>query len=223
MSARPHRRHPSPRALPDDALALLHDAAGLSVLADLIAARLAEHIREETGPPTDRLLTAAEVSHRLGVAPSLVYAHALELGGVRLGDGPKAPWRFEPAAVDAWLRARSTGKRSHPAGSPATTARAASAWAGLAPNALDSLPKHWRDEVGSGRQSISAPASAETPPGPAPEIAAPMRPARYSSCASAAGSSLPRRGSDARPKGAELTRQIEAAEAAAGPISRRRA
>lgn len=224
MSARRRRRRSSPSDASHAQFAEPRVTAALSVLADMVADRVVERMGEPAAsPPAQRLLTAAEVAHRLGVTRSLVYTHANEMGGVRLGDGPKPPWRFTAASVDAWLHARSIGKRSHPAGSPTMTARSASAWAGLAPNALDSLPKRWRDEVRSGRQSISAPASAETPPGPAPEIAAPARPARYSSCTSAAGSSLPRRGSGARPKGAGVTRPSKAAGAAAGRISGRRA
>ena len=43
------------------------------------------------------LLTAAEVAARLAVARGWVYAHARELGVVRLGDGPRPRLRFDPA------------------------------------------------------------------------------------------------------------------------------
>jgi len=43
----------------------------------------------------DRLLTAAEVAHRFGVHRTWVYAHADDLGVVRLGAGPRAPLRFD--------------------------------------------------------------------------------------------------------------------------------
>jgi hypothetical protein len=45
------------------------------------------------------LLTAAQVAARLGVARTWVYAHANELGVVRLGDGPRPRLRFDPAIV----------------------------------------------------------------------------------------------------------------------------
>lgn len=49
----------------------------------------------------------------LTVSPGWVRAHAEELGGVRLGGGPKAPWRFDVAEALASLRA---GQRSPPEG-----------------------------------------------------------------------------------------------------------
>ena len=45
------------------------------------------------------LLTAAQVARRFGVTRSWVYAHADELGVVRLGDGPRPRLRFDPAIV----------------------------------------------------------------------------------------------------------------------------
>ena len=51
----------------------------------------------------DRLLTAAEVAQRFGVNRGWVYAHAGDLGVVRLGAGPRAPLRFDPATVAAYL------------------------------------------------------------------------------------------------------------------------
>jgi hypothetical protein len=46
------------------------------------------------------LLSAGEVAARLGVERSWVYAHARELGVVRLGDGPRPRLRFDPAVVE---------------------------------------------------------------------------------------------------------------------------
>jgi hypothetical protein len=45
------------------------------------------------------LLTAAEVAKRLGVSRENVYDHAVELGGEKLGGGPRAPWRFDASAL----------------------------------------------------------------------------------------------------------------------------
>lgn len=45
------------------------------------------------------LLTATEVAHRLSVARGWVYAHAGELGVVRIGEGPRPRLRFDPAVV----------------------------------------------------------------------------------------------------------------------------
>ena len=47
----------------------------------------------------ERLLTASEVAARFSVDRSWVYAHARELGVVRIGDGPRPRLRFDPAVV----------------------------------------------------------------------------------------------------------------------------
>jgi ATP-binding cassette subfamily B protein len=45
------------------------------------------------------MLTAAQVAARFNVDRGWVYAHAAELGVVRLGEGPRARLRFDPAVV----------------------------------------------------------------------------------------------------------------------------
>lgn len=202
------------RLHPDD-LAMLAE-----LVADRLAARLSEATRQTRAP--DHWLTAAEVAQRFGVTRSLIYAHARELGGVRVGDGPKAPWRFKAAEVDARLRARSIGENSQGAAAPVAAAMRLDPLSALAPNGLDSVPEQWRDAALSGGQQRSAPASARTPPGPAPEIAAPMRPARYSSPRGDARSSLPlSRPLAPRPKGAKVTSRSGVADAAATRTSGR--
>jgi hypothetical protein len=59
-----------------------------------IAARLAELLREQMPSSPSRLADAAEVARELGVDRDWVYAHAHELGGVRLG-GPRGRLRFD--------------------------------------------------------------------------------------------------------------------------------
>jgi hypothetical protein len=51
---------------------------------------------------------AATIAKRINVDRSWVYANAPRLGALRLGDGPKARLRFDPARVDALLRASAT-------------------------------------------------------------------------------------------------------------------
>ena len=63
---------------------------------EALARRLAEVVDADTGAA---LLTAAQVAARLGVQRTWVYAHANELGVVRLGDGPRPRLRFDPAIV----------------------------------------------------------------------------------------------------------------------------
>lgn len=49
--------------------------------------------------PGDGLLTARQVAARFNVDRSWVYAHAQELGVIRIGDGPRPRLRFDPAVV----------------------------------------------------------------------------------------------------------------------------
>jgi hypothetical protein len=60
---------------------------------EAIARRVADLIRFQ--PESAELVDARELAGLLGVRRGWVYAHARELGGVRLGDGPKARLRFE--------------------------------------------------------------------------------------------------------------------------------
>jgi hypothetical protein len=78
-------------------------------LARLIAAELAA-----LGDSRTRLLTAAEVAEHYGLSRAWVYKHARELGGQRMGTGPKAPLRFDPVDVRASLRELRV-KRGHSA------------------------------------------------------------------------------------------------------------
>jgi hypothetical protein len=52
-------------------------------------------------PSTGELLDAASVAELLSVSRDYVYSHAAELGGEKLGDGPRPRWRFDPARVAA--------------------------------------------------------------------------------------------------------------------------
>jgi AcrR family transcriptional regulator len=75
--------------------------------AKLIAAELAESLRDELRALTARLtradvgqsMTVGEVAARLGVARSTVYAHWRDWGGYKLGAGAKAAIRFEASAL----------------------------------------------------------------------------------------------------------------------------
>jgi hypothetical protein len=90
------------------------DRAGILALAREVAAVL--------GHSGDALLTAQQVAARFNVDRSWVYAHADELGVVRLGDGPRPRLRFHAAVVAQRLLA-------HPgrvlAATPSTPVRAA--------------------------------------------------------------------------------------------------
>ncbi len=113
----------------------------LEPLADLIVARLATRLEaeascgrnESTDTPTRaeggsvglrgldaRLVDAEVVASALGVSRECVYAHAGELGGHRIGKGPRGRLRFNlDQALAAWT-SRSGSNRSQPTPSPAT-------------------------------------------------------------------------------------------------------
>jgi hypothetical protein len=68
-------------------------AGDVEAIAEATAARLAEIVG--SGPMTFALVDAKQLAHELGVSLDYVYAHAIELGGMRLGSGPKARIRFD--------------------------------------------------------------------------------------------------------------------------------
>jgi hypothetical protein len=78
-----------------------------------LAARLAELLRGEMPVPMARMADAATVARELGVDRDWVYAHARELGAVRLG-GERGRLRFDLARIRRDL-ACPAGTRSHPA------------------------------------------------------------------------------------------------------------
>jgi len=89
-------------------------------LAELVAERVVEDaarrvmelLREQDHLAVGQLVDAATVARELGVSRDTVYAHANELGAIRLGDGPRSRMRFDLArARDGWA-ACSTGRRS---------------------------------------------------------------------------------------------------------------
>ena len=84
----------------------------LELLADLVADRLAALTM------ADRLVDTRAVAAFLGVEPSFVYEHSVELGARRLGSGPKAPLRFSLREVDERLHSCSASRGSDAAVPP---------------------------------------------------------------------------------------------------------
>jgi hypothetical protein len=84
--------------------------------AERIARRVVEILREGGDAP---MLDATEVARRTGRSREWVYRHAEELGGRRLGDGPRPRLAFDPSCVErafAGLASRRTeGRDSAPA------------------------------------------------------------------------------------------------------------
>jgi len=67
-------------------------------------ARRAVELLEARGHQKRELVDAAELARRFGIERSWVYTHAIELGAVKLGDGPKPRLRFDPEIAARVLR-----------------------------------------------------------------------------------------------------------------------
>ncbi len=70
---------------------------------EAIARRVVE-ILERRGLQGRELVDAAELARRFGIERSWVYSHAIELGAVKLGSGPKPRLRFDPQIAARVLR-----------------------------------------------------------------------------------------------------------------------
>jgi hypothetical protein len=84
----------------------------VEAIAEATAARLAEIV--SAAPGTFALVDARQLARDLGVSLDYVYAHATELGAMRLGSGPKARIRFDLDRARQALEARagrSNGRR----------------------------------------------------------------------------------------------------------------
>jgi hypothetical protein len=80
------------------------DLGDLERLADLVADRVVDRLTaRSSAATTGELVDARTLAGILGVSRDYVYEHAAQLGGVKLGGGPKAPWRFEVAKARAAL------------------------------------------------------------------------------------------------------------------------
>ena len=75
-------------------------------IAEAIADVLAERgLVVYAGPSASaRVLSVREVSKLLGRSAPWVYAHATELGAIRMGNGPKARIGFDLATIEQWKR-----------------------------------------------------------------------------------------------------------------------
>ncbi len=69
----------------------------LDALAEAVAERVVERLRAEPAAPPSQptLLDARALAARLGCSRAFIYANSSELGGVRLGSGPRARLRFD--------------------------------------------------------------------------------------------------------------------------------
>ncbi|MDA0184321.1 helix-turn-helix domain-containing protein [Solirubrobacter phytolaccae] len=110
-----------------------------------VALAVADLLRAEDGTAPETLLTPSEVALRYGVSRAWVYAHARELGAVRLGAGPKARLRFHAERVEEALATNSTrGPAAKGRGTVPTNARRVAAEHAFDAG-IDDLPDAWRD------------------------------------------------------------------------------
>ena len=82
---------------------------------------VAEHLAEVLSPAPANvgLVDAQQLAEQLGVARDWIYANAERLGGVRLGDGPRARLRFDAQIAREALTANAGGEQpTHLATSP---------------------------------------------------------------------------------------------------------
>jgi hypothetical protein len=89
----------------------------LDALADRIAARVNTNTASASG-----MVDAATLAAHLGVARSYVYAHADELGAVRLG-GPRGRLRFALPVADTARHQRQSADVGRPEQRPTTPRR----------------------------------------------------------------------------------------------------
>ena len=80
---------------------------------ETIARRVVE-LLELRGLQRRELVDAAELARRFGIERSWVYSHAIELGAVKLGDGPKPRLRFDPEIAARVLRTVGGGSAANP-------------------------------------------------------------------------------------------------------------
>jgi predicted DNA-binding transcriptional regulator AlpA len=75
-------------------------------IAEMVVELLAERgLVVYAGPSAaGRVLSVREVSRLLGRSAPWVYAHATELGAIRMGNGPKARIGFDLANIEQWKR-----------------------------------------------------------------------------------------------------------------------
>ena len=81
----------------------------VEAIAEATARKLAEFIGERG--KTFGLVGPRELAEDLGVSLDYVYAHATELGAMRLGSGPKARIRFDLDGARRLLEARAQQPR----------------------------------------------------------------------------------------------------------------
>lgn len=86
-----------------------------------LAREVAAMLRQSAATPAERLLTAKEVAERFNVDRGWVYAHARELGVIRIGGGARPRLRFDSAVVAQHLVPSRPGRTAQRSSAPTTT------------------------------------------------------------------------------------------------------
>jgi hypothetical protein len=109
--ARDHSVTDGPTALegPGQSPAVTLSAGDVEAIAEATARKLAELVADRG--KTFGLVGPRELAEGLGVSLDYVYAHATELGAMRLGSGPKARIRFDLDGARRLLEARAQQPR----------------------------------------------------------------------------------------------------------------
>jgi len=81
------------------------DHEDIEAIAERAALRVVQML-DRPGPGAFQLLEPKQLARALNVSVDYVYAHAMDLGVMRLGDGPKARLRFDLQTAQAAMRAR---------------------------------------------------------------------------------------------------------------------
>ncbi len=81
------------------------DHEDIEAIAERAAHRVVQ-LLERPGPGAFALLEPKQLAAALNVSLDYVYAHASDLGVMRLGDGPKARLRFDLRTAQTAMRAR---------------------------------------------------------------------------------------------------------------------
>jgi hypothetical protein len=153
----------------------------LAALADLVAVRVIDALSTR---PSERtlaqvaLMTAAQVAERFRIRRAWVYEHADELGALRLGDGPRARLRFDPAKVAAALSACERNRGSGSTESRGAKQKPTASRTGRTRAGAQLLPIKGAAEVRSGQQDKWGRVALTTGP-VAPEKTAPAQSGRY--------------------------------------------
>ena len=78
-----------------------------------VAQRVSQLLRHTEQQREPELVSAGELAQHLRVQRPWIYKHRHLLGGQRIGDGPKAPWRFDLETAMRALARHQTAQRTN--------------------------------------------------------------------------------------------------------------